>query len=106
MRKVSDNGVNYDSMHGAMMRKCKRWQHLFSPWEEADFKHQVVNGKVFSVFGGLVPAPSKDPTSLQKEDTKTLQNYGRPYDIEGRPTGTYYRYAKTPGEVKNFAAAA
>mmetsp|Transcript_95671 Transcript_95671/g.221833 ORF Transcript_95671/g.221833 Transcript_95671/m.221833 type:complete len:478 (+) Transcript_95671:204-1637(+) len=103
INKVSEHGVHYDSMHSALMRKCKCVQQRFSPWEEVDFMHQVVNGKVFSLFGGINAAPHKDAKGLQQEDTKALQNYGRPYDDNARPTGTYYRYAKTPGQVKHFA---
>lgn len=105
IRTISAQGISYDSCHSALMRKCRRVQQLFSAWEEADFEHQVVNGKAFSLLGGLAPAPNKDAKGLQKEDAKALQNYGRPYDAEGQPTGTYYRYAKDPAEVANFAAA-
>lgn len=103
IRRVSDLGVCYDTMHSNILRKCRRVQQLFSPWEESDFTHQVVNGKVFSLVEGLVAEPDKDARCLQQEDTKVLQNYGRPYDRDGRPTGTYYRYAKSPSEVVNFA---
>jgi len=105
MRRVSENGVSYDSSHSANLRKCRRVQQLFSAWEESDFVHQVVNGKAFSILGGLAPVPDMDAKCLQKEDTKKLQSYGRPYDREGRPTGTHYRYAKGPGEVASFAPA-
>jgi len=99
---VTKQGINYDEYHSTLMRRVRRMQAAFSPWEEQDFRHQVINGKVFSSFGGLVPVPQKDPLQIQKEDKMALQNYGRPYDADGKPTGTHYRYPKRPGEVSCF----
>jgi len=38
-----------------------------------------------------------DITAVAAKDKLALQNYGRPYNVEnGRPVGTYYKYAKYP----------
>ena len=40
---------------------------------------------------------------LFNSDKLALQNYGRPYDAcSGKPTGTYYKFAKVPGAVPDF----
>jgi len=101
IRKVDALGVNYDAYHSALMRKVKRAQKLFSPWQESDFSHQVVNGKVFSLLGGVTAAPELETQAVHKEDTLALQNYGRPYK-DGKPSGTYYRYPKKAGAVLHF----
>ena len=38
---------------------------------------------------------SPNYTDLQKADKMSLQNYGRPY-ANGKPTGTFYKFAKKP----------
>eukprot|EP00927_Polykrikos_kofoidii_P060892 TRINITY_DN55794_c0_g1_i1.p1 TRINITY_DN55794_c0_g1~~TRINITY_DN55794_c0_g1_i1.p1 ORF type:complete len:374 (-),score=60.43 TRINITY_DN55794_c0_g1_i1:50-1171(-) len=95
-------GVNYDEYQIALLRRCRRLQEKFSPWKESDFSYYVINGKVFST-DGMVPVPAQDPKALLAADTKLLQNYGRPYGEDGKPTGIYYKYAKSPGDITTFA---
>lgn len=38
--------------------------------------------------------------AIAAADKMTLQNYGRPYDAAGKPTGTFYKYAKKHEEFK------
>ncbi len=35
-----------------------------------------------------------DVKQLQARDKDVLQNYGRPYNEQGKPTGSYYKFAK------------
>jgi hypothetical protein len=95
-------GVNYNEHQIALLRKCRGVQETMSRWEESDFSYYVINGKVYSTEG-MVSQPESDPKTIQAADTKELQNYGRPYDETGKPTGTYYQYAKAPGEVSTFS---
>jgi len=101
IQKVKEAGVNYDEVHTEMLAKCQRAQDRFATWNEADFECQVINGKVFD-SEPLKLRSDLDAKSLQAADTKLLQNYGRPYDDNGKPTGSYYGFAKKPGEVVDF----
>jgi len=101
MRKIQEHGVVYDSVHREFMNKCWRLQDRFSPWAEKDFRCQIVNGRAYNMDEHRMD-PDADAKVMQTEDAKKLQNYGRPYDDAGKPTGTYYKYAKKPGEVVDF----
>ena len=52
--------------------------------------------------GGLAASPAaagaeaRDAKAVQAADKLALQNYGRPYSAAGKPTGTFYKYAKAP----------
>lgn len=103
IQKMNGLGVNYDEFQIRLLRRARRLQERFKPWKEEDFECVVVNGKVFSLQGFREEA--LDAKVLHAEDTKALQNYGRPYDKESqKPTGQYYRYAKEPSEVKSFVS--
>jgi len=102
---VNKHGVNYDEHHSALLRKCSSLQQRWSPWKQEMFRYHVINGTtVISTgeLGQVVPVHNVDPQGLQKADTKVIQNYGRPYGSDSKPSGTYYKYAKRPGEVKHF----
>ncbi|CAK0900562.1 unnamed protein product [Prorocentrum cordatum] len=101
MQKLQEHGVVYDSVHREFLNKCWRLQERFAPWAEKDFGCQIINGSVFNMAENRMELDS-DPQSIQAEDAKKLQNYGRPYDDAGKPTGTYYKYAKEPGDVADF----
>jgi hypothetical protein len=100
--KMNALGVNYDSFQINCLRKCRRLQEKFKAWDEADFSSCVVNGKVFPRVGDNAPT-SSDPAAMQVEDKKILQNYGRPYNEKGQPSGTFYKHAKHPGDLTMFA---
>lgn len=42
---------------------------------------------------------------LQAADKVALQGYGRPYDVTGKPTGSYYAYAKDPQDIPDWSCA-
>ena len=44
--------------------------------------------------GGAVKGAPVGVSEMLAADKLALQNYGRPYNQAGQPTGTYYRYAK------------
>jgi len=99
---VNKQGVNYDEYHSALLRKCTALQRRWSPWRESMFKYQVVNGTTAIPVGRDMMVNNLDIKQVQKDDCKTIQNYGRPYGSDGKPSGTYYKYAKKAGEVKHF----
>ena len=50
-------------------------------------------------FADVLPKGATDVAGQPKDavvaaDKSTLQSYGRPYSAAGKPTGTYYRYAR------------
>jgi len=100
--KVEELGVNYDEVQVSLLRRCRRMQERFSPWQEEDFEDYVIGNRVLDIET-LAVKPDDDPKKIQVGDTSALQNYGRPYTQEGKPTGTYYRYPKLPSEVVAFA---
>merc|ERR1712194_716749 len=101
MQTIKEHGVDYDSVHREFVNRCWMLQDRFSPWKENDFRCQVADGRAYSMDEKRTELDS-DAKVLQAEDAKKLQNYGRPSDDSGKPTGTYYKYAKKPGEVVAF----
>lgn len=99
--KVLSHGVNYDEYQIGMVRQCFKMQRKYAAWSESDFGAQVMNGKVLNV-DTMEFELDKDPKTIQAEDTKLLQNYGRPYDADGKPTGAFYKFAKRPEDVTMF----
>jgi hypothetical protein len=93
IRKMNGLGVNYDSYQIGCLRKCKRVQESFNAWKASDFSSMVLDGKAFPI--GRAIAPENSPSEMVADDKKILQNYGRPYNEGGQPSGTYYKYAKT-----------
>jgi hypothetical protein len=92
--KIKELGVNYDEEQIALLRKCRRIQERFNAWKKDDFGCIVANGEVLGGDG--------DAKAIQAEDVKVLQNYGRPYNDAGKPSGTYYKFAKKPSEVASW----
>jgi len=98
--RVKAAGVDYDQIYEAMLQKIHALQRKLSPWREADFSYCVVEGQVFE---GQTARTELDPKQVQKGDSQALCNYGRPYE-DGKPSGTYYQFAKEPHEVLAFEA--
>lgn len=96
-------GVSYDAHWGNLQRRCRAVQELFNPWREEDFELVFINNRAYSV-PDLMPQPELQFSDMQKADKEALQNYGRPYTDSGKPSGTFYRYAKAPNEVADFVA--
>lgn len=105
LEKVASHGVNYDEYQIGMVRQCFNMQKKYAPWSESDFSAQVVNGKVLNM-DTMQFELDQDPKAIQAADTKLIQNYGRPYDAAGKPTGSFYQFAKQPEDVEMFVDAA
>lgn len=110
IKKIEENGVKYDDYHAAMYRRAHDLQAEFSTWVQEDFTYKVIGDEVFKAStassclspGGPGSISGIDTKKVQRDDTQAIQNYGRPYDQSGKPTGTYYKYAKDPSEVASF----
>ena len=75
----------------------------FSQWNINDFDYAAYISqdkkdevKVFEASDLSHSVQSVDVDKTRKTDKTVLQNYGRPYTKEGKPTGSYYKYAKSP----------
>lgn len=88
---------------------CKRFADLaeeYSNWDQQWFE-----GRVVPVGGGAgivlatessaasVTEARVDVSEVAASDKLLLQSYGRPYAATGRPTGSYYAFPKTPGDI-------
>lgn len=94
-------GLSYDAAHTAAREKCCRGQARYS-WDVEDFKYRVVGDKVLSTEAHE-EVQGQDALWIREVDKLMLKSYGRPFDAEGKPSATYYRFAKRPGEVLPFA---
>jgi hypothetical protein len=70
-------------------------------WKPDDFQYVVEDGKAFnfSIEDGHVKLGARndtDPGRIQAADKIALQNYGRPYNEAGKPTGTYIQQPLKP----------
>jgi hypothetical protein len=81
-----DARVPYKEMHAASYARCGQSHRLLANWKPEDFAARVT--------GEAVVGSDKSKKDLLAADKATLQSYGRPYTAEGRPTGTFYRYAR------------
>jgi hypothetical protein len=105
LRKAEALGVSYNRIHKRMMRKYKAQQRRFGSYAEDEFECLVKGGEVRSRDTGSV-LPSANADAIMKEDRLILQNYGRPYKEPNndKSSCTYYKFAKDPAEISDFAA--
>eukprot|EP00939_MAST-03C_sp_MAST-3C-sp1_P004579 g4579.t1 len=94
-------GIKYDEVWRLCYDRYGESHKGLATWDPSDFEYLAVSGgKAFLRSGDLAAVSDKsesDYKAMQKADKTTLQNYGRPYDEKsGRPTGSFYKYAKTP----------
>jgi len=88
-------GVPYKELWTKFFEKALQDSMELQNWDAGQFEYVVEGGKAhaFSVGGGKVKvgkaAEGADPTAIQAKDKLALQNYGRPYDGDGKATGTY-----------------
>ena len=90
--------MDYAQFHADMYQRFLRSNELLGNWEASGFEG-VVCGKEFVPFdekneldfGKIEALESAD--SVAASDKTILQNYGRPYE-NGKPSGTYYKFAK------------
>jgi len=95
-------GVVYKDHWHAFYEKALADSIECSNWNPEEFEYLVHDGKAhsFSSEGGCLVPKSADPSvntaDIQKKDCQLMQNYGRPYGVDGRPTGTYVKHALMP----------
>eukprot|EP00440_Ansanella_granifera_P016094 gb/GFBE01017482.1/.p1 GENE.gb/GFBE01017482.1/~~gb/GFBE01017482.1/.p1 ORF type:complete len:394 (+),score=82.93 gb/GFBE01017482.1/:1-1182(+) len=96
-------GVDYKKEWSEWYEKiCLASTLNFQNWNPDDFEYAVENGKVysFSVTDGKVvlgdEVAGANATDITAKDKVALQNYGRPYNEAGKPSGTYIQNALQP----------
>jgi len=82
-----DDRVPYDEVHAACYGRVEASQQLLGNWQAGDFDHVLPKG------GTHVGEQPKD--AVVAADKGMLQAYGRPYSEAGKPTGTYYKHARS-----------
>ena len=95
----TQHGVDYDAMHQQCYARYGASHARLSNWDPNDFDAVVVNGTevVRNASGENKEQELLTVKGVGAHDKNVLQNYGRPYNEEnGRPTGTFYKYAKVP----------
>lgn len=97
----SKHGIDYDTMWRECYERYGAAHRTYASWDPADFKYVIRETSADAVawfrandLSAVDDAP--DLKTTRKEDKLALQNYGRPYTKEGRPTGSYYAFAKKP----------
>lgn len=83
-----DDRVNYDAMHADCYAQVERSHTLLANWRSEDFELTLEGD-------GSIPGSTRTKTELIAADKGIIQNYGRPYTPDGKPSGTYYKYART-----------
>lgn len=97
-------GVDYEKMHTEFLNKAHLGIQKLESYKAEDFDYIVLSSekdqKIVLKADTMEKAPEQDTKKIQAADTDVLQNYGRPYDANGKHSGTYYSMAIT---LKEFA---
>eukprot|EP01134_Creolimax_fragrantissima_P004009 CFRG4009T1 len=96
-------GVDYDIIHAECVNKYRRLHMQFSNYTADSFDYVCVEDTLYvhndRGFDMIVNPTCSDVVS---KDKIVLQNYGRPYTDQGKPSGSYYSFAKQPHEVRDI----
>lgn len=99
--RIDALGVSYDAFHKATYAHVAEAQQRFGNWRAQDFAGYGTADKIYA-WDAKEPL-DVDPKTVQGADKLALQSYGRPYSPQGKPTGTFYKYAKSPLDVESWA---
>jgi len=95
-------GVDYNAIWEYEYKRYGESHKALANWQREDFSYVFSGGKAYR---GKDVVAGVDESKTQANDKLVLQNYGRPYD--GKPTGTYYKFAKRlRSDVDDWTAAA
>jgi len=93
-------GVDYNAIWEYEYKRYGESHRALSNWQREDFSYVFSGGKAYR---GKDVVEGVDESKTQANDKLVLQNYGRPYD--GKPTGTYYKFAKrSRSDVDDWSA--
>jgi len=91
---IDSKNVSYNAMHQAAFERCGESQNILANHSSADFEAVILDGCTVLSGSPLAAETDTDVKALQAADKLVLQNYGRPYRANGRPSGTFYQFAK------------
>jgi len=93
----NSKGVNYQQIWRDCYDKYAESHKLLSNWSPEDFDGIFIGDSLYAIKENntavLVDGPA-DSKAIQAQDKLILQNYGRPYNDAGKPTGGYYSFAR------------
>jgi len=84
--KRFNDRVDYNAMHAACYERAGVSHQHLANWQPSDFEHVLPKG------ASDVAGQPKD--AVVARDKAILQSYGRPYSKDGKPTGTFYKFAR------------
>ncbi|KAF5222359.1 hypothetical protein ECC02_004640 [Trypanosoma cruzi] len=100
-------GLSYESEHEKFISRVREVQNRFGNWTEDKFhgvyrlieNDESKRGKL--LFKSFSEAISYiDENIAFAEEKEKLQNYGRPYDENGKPNGGFYAFPKSLEDIK------
>lgn len=97
------HGIDYDQIHGDFYKKFASLQLKYARWASSDFEGYVadIGGNPQFFYFDQKQNADVDVKALINEDKLALENYGRPY-VDGRPTGSYYSFARDPKDITQW----
>lgn len=94
-------GIKYADLHQDLIARYERSDQGLAKWPGSAFSNVILDGSiVLRRRDSQIEGEQETAPKIQAADKEVLQNYGRPYDSNGKPTGTYYSLAKAPGTVQ------
>jgi hypothetical protein len=94
IRFYHEKGISYEKIHGDCYNRYGNSHLELANYNPADFEGVIVGNKYYKFSGdGNLEETQEDIKAITEKDKSVLQNYGRPYQL-GKPTGSYYKYAK------------
>jgi len=95
-------GVRYSDVHREALERYEASDSLLAKWPSVAFGACVLDGTTVVRTTPINSDELETAAKIQAADKDILQNYGRPYK-DGKPSGTYYSFAKEPGAVEVWA---
>jgi len=94
IRFYHEKGISYEKIHGDCYNRYGNSHLELANYNPADFEGVIVGNKYYKFSGdGNLEESQEDIKAITEKDKSVLQNYGRPYQL-GKPTGSYYKFAK------------
>lgn len=106
MSYFDSHDVVYENYHATTVRLYAENQRRFARWDAKDFKYlvcgsskRVLEVETWKEVAGI------DASKIQAEDKLALQGYGRPYAPDGKASGTFYAFPRSPDQLADWTAA-
>ncbi|RNF27393.1 uncharacterized protein Tco025E_00392 [Trypanosoma conorhini] len=103
----SECDISYKSEHAKFFLRVEEMQNRFANWTKDKFQGRYIlpenddakkGSLLFKPFSG--DSFYVDENVAFAEEKEKLQNYGRPYNEEGKPSGGFYAFPKSLEDIK------